>query len=286
MKILITGGGGQVARALSAAAPAEWSVSAPARAELDILDQGALRDLMKRSRPDVVINTAAYTAVDRAETVGGQAWRVNRDGAANIAIAASGCGARVVHLSTDYIFDGRSHRPYRPDDQTNPLSVYGASKLAGERAVAEVAPDALIVRTSWVYSAGPANFLAAILARMTTGMEVRVVDDQIGTPTSAASLAGALWDLIARNASGVFHYTDAGVASWYDFACAIGDEAVAAGMVNGRPTVAPIPSHERPSAAARPAYSVLDKSATWRLLGGPSPHWRQALHGVFLHLTT
>ena len=284
MRVLITGGMGQVSSALSVAAPDDWSVSAPARAEMDILDKSAIRELIERSRPDVVINAAAYTAVDRAETESDLAWRVNRDGAANVAIAAKEFGTRVVHLSTDYVFDGRSYRPYRPDDQTNPLNVYGASKLAGERAVLEADPDALIVRTSWVYSGGKSNFLAAILARMITGAEVKVVDDQIGTPTSALSLARALWDLIACDARGIFHYTDAGVASWYDFACAIGDEASAAGIVEGRPHVAPIPTRERPSAAARPTFSVLDKTETWRLLGAPSPHWREALHEVFLRL--
>ncbi|MBA3812647.1 MAG: sugar nucleotide-binding protein, partial [Caulobacteraceae bacterium] len=158
--------------------------------------------------------------------------------------------------------------------------VYGASKLAGEAAVAAAAPEALIVRTAWVYSARGANFLTTMLGLMTGEAEVRVVVDQIGAPTSAASLAAALWGLAQGNSAGIRHYSDAGVASWYDFAQAIGEEAFAAGVLVRPPRVVPITTKDRPTPATRPAFSLLDSSATWALLGRAAPHWRVALREV------
>jgi dTDP-4-dehydrorhamnose reductase len=282
---LLTGGGGQLGAAVMLAAPRQWSVTSLGREALDIVDEAAVRGIVGEARPDLIINTAGYTGVDRAEREPDEAWRTNRDGAANLAKAAASVGARIVHLSTDYVFDGRGHLPYRPEDPTGPLSVYGASKLAGEKAVAEAAPEALIVRTAWLYSAGRANFLNTILRRLRDDSQAEVVDDQIGTPTSAASLAAGLWDLVAAGARGLYHYTDTGVASWYDFACAIGEEGVFFGLLNGRPRVAPVPTRERPTTATRPAFSVLDKSDTWRLLGRTAPHWRQSLREVLSKLT-
>ena len=183
-------------------------------------------------------------------------------------------------MSTDFVFDGRSSRPYRPGDATAPANVYGLSKLAGEAAVTEAAPGALIVRTAWVYGPESGNFLAAMLRLMATRPEVRVVADQIGTPTSTATLAHALWDLAATDASGVWHLTDAGVASWYDFAQAIAEEAAAAGVLPPTSVVRPITTLDYPTAAVRPAYSVLDKSATFERLGRETPHWRVALRAV------
>jgi dTDP-4-dehydrorhamnose reductase len=213
VKALVTGGGGQLALAWAAAAPAGWTVTALPRAALDIGDEGAVLSLVERMRPDLILNAAAFTAVDRAESEPEQAWRVNRDGAAHVAAAAIACGARLAHVSTDYVFDGRAGRAYRPDDPTSPQGVYGASKLAGEAAVLAAAPDALIVRTAWLYSPLGGNFLETMLRLMRDRPEVRVVADQIGTPTSTASLAAGLWGLAQAHASGVLHFTDAGVAS-------------------------------------------------------------------------
>ncbi|MGI8840191.1 MAG: dTDP-4-dehydrorhamnose reductase [Caulobacteraceae bacterium] len=280
----MTGADGQLARAWVAQARPGWAVTALGHAALDIGDEAAVRAAVDRAAPDLILNAAAFTAVDRAEEAREAAFAVNRDGAANLARAAAASGARLVHVSTDYVFDGRSGRPHRPGDPVAPLGVYGASKLAGERAVAAAAPAALIVRAAWVYSPRPLNFLTTMLQRMGEGEEVRVVADQIGTPTSAASLAGAVWDLAAAGASGVWHYTDAGAASWYDFAQAIGEEALAAGLLTKAPRVTPIVTAERPTPAARPAFSVLDTSLTWKRLGRIAPHWRVSLRGVLAEM--
>jgi dTDP-4-dehydrorhamnose reductase len=280
MRALVTGAGGQVAKAWIAAAPPTWTVTALSRLDLDIGDEAAVQAAVARARPDVVLNAAAFTAVDLAESQANAAWRVNRDGAGHLARAAAHLGARMVQLSTDFVFNGQTGTPYAPDAATAPLNVYGASKLAGEAAVLEAAPGALIVRTAWVYSGHGANFLTRMLGLMAKGGEVRVVCDQIGAPTSAATLAAALWRLIEREAQGVMHFTDAGVASWYDFAQAIGEEAFALGLLPGLPCVAPIAARDFRAAARRPAFSVLDKTLTWAILEGPPRHWRVALRDV------
>jgi len=284
MKALVTGAGGQLGRALLAAAPTGWETIGLARAELDVGDRGAVADAMRRYGPDLIINSAAYTAVDRAESEPDSAFRINRDGAGHLAAAARDVGARLVHVSTDFVFDGRASHPYRPEDPTGPLNVYGASKLAGELTVAEAAPDALIVRTAWVYGPSGANFLATMLRLMASRPEIGVVADQVGTPTSTHTLASALWTLAAGDARGTLHFTDAGVASWYDFAAAIAEEAAAAGLLERAPPVRPISTADYPTPAARPAFSVLDKSATFTLLGGPPPHWRAALRAVLARM--
>jgi dTDP-4-dehydrorhamnose reductase len=280
VKVLITGAGGQLGRAILAAAPAGWTVTGLTRAELDLGDRTAVAETVRGHGPDLIFNAAAYTAVDRAESEPDLAFRINRDGAGHLAAAAQAVGARLVHISTDFVFDGRASRPYRPDDETGALNVYGASKLAGEQAVVQRAADALIVRTAWVYGPGPGNFLATMLRLMASRPEVGVVADQIGTPTSTLTLARALWALAAAEARGVLHYTDAGVASWYDFAAAIAEEAVQAGRLEHAPPVKPIATADYPTPALRPAFSVLDKSATFALLGEPPLHWRAALRAV------
>ncbi|MDQ2859452.1 MAG: dTDP-4-dehydrorhamnose reductase [Pseudomonadota bacterium] len=280
MKALVTGGDGQLARAWAAAAPAGWTVTALSRQSLDIGDEGAVRAAVARLAPHLILNAAAFTAVDRAQSEPEEAWRVNRDGAAHLARAGAKIGARVAHISTDFVFNGRSGRPYRPEDPPSPLGVYGASKLAGEAAVLAAAPRALIVRAAWLYSRHGANFLTTMLRLMGQGAEVRVVADQIGTPTSTDSLAVSLWKLIEGQANGMFHVTDAGVASWYDFAQAIAEEALDAGLLGQAPRVIPIATAQRPTAAARPAFSVLDNTATWKWLGRAAPHWRASLRRV------
>jgi dTDP-4-dehydrorhamnose reductase len=280
VKALVTGARGQVGTALAAAAPPGWTVTALDRDDLDIGDPARVAAAVAAVGPDLVFNAAAYTAVDRAEAEPDAAFRVNRDGAAHLAAATVRAGARMVHISTDFVFDGDSGRTYRPADETGPRGVYGASKLAGEFAVLAAAPDALIVRTAWVYAASGHNFLRAMLRLMAERGEVRVVADQIGTPTAAVSLADGLWALAGAGVSGVWHYTDAGVASWYDFAVAIGEEASAAGMLACAPRVFPIGTADYPTAARRPAFSVLDKSRTWETLGQPAPHWRDSLRRV------
>ena len=182
------------------------------------------------------------------------------------------------------MFDGETSRAYRPDDTPAPLGVYGASKLGGEIAVKAAAPEALILRTAWVYSPHGGNFLKTMLRLMSERDEIRVVADQIGTPTSATTLAAALWGLCLANAQGMYHHTDAGAASWYDFAQAIAEDGHAIGLLKSQPRVVPIRTEDYPTPVRRPAFSVLDKTATWAVLGHPSPHWRRAMREVLHRL--
>ena len=257
-------------------------VRAVSRNELDVTDRAAVHAMVETWRPDVIINAAAYTAVDKAESEPELAEQGNAIAPRNLALAANEIQARVIHISTDFVFDGRSSSPYQPDSKTAPLGVYGRTKLAGEKAVQEVAGQrALIVRTAWVYDAVGKNFLRTMLRLMQERGAVRVVADQIGTPTSAASLASVLWQFVLHSElSGVFHWTDAGVASWYDFAVAIAEEAVAAGVLKSMPAITPIATQDYPTPAQRPAYSVLDKSATYAALGVRPVHWREQLRAV------
>jgi dTDP-4-dehydrorhamnose reductase len=271
MKVLITGANGQLGRALQATAPLGVSIIAAGSAELDIGDAAAVDALLLAERPDAIFNAAAYTAVDKAESEEALATRTNSEGVANLARGAAAIGARLVHVSTDFVFNGLSGVPYLPDAPTAPLGVYGRTKRQGELAAG---PDALIVRTAWVYGSRGGNFVRTMLRLMAERDEVRVVADQIGTPTFAASLADALWRLHAAGAKGLFHYTDSGAASWYDFAVAIQEEALAIGLLTRAVPVIPIATGDYPTPAARPHYSVLDKSATFALLGGAAPHWR------------
>jgi dTDP-4-dehydrorhamnose reductase len=271
MKVLITGANGQLGRALQATAPLGVSIIAAGSAELDIGDAAAVDALLLAERPDAIFNAAAYTAVDKAESEEALATRTNSEGVANLARGAAAIGARLVHVSTDFVFNGLSGVPYLPDAPTAPLGVYGRTKRQGELAAG---PDALVVRTAWVYGSRGGNFVRTMLRLMAERDEVRVVADQIGTPTFAASLADALWRLHAAGAKGLFHYTDSGAASWYDFAVAIQEEALAIGLLTRAVPVLPIATSDYPTPAARPHYSVLDKSATFALLGGAAPHWR------------
>jgi dTDP-4-dehydrorhamnose reductase len=284
MKALVLGAGGQLGQALVAHPPTGWRVVGLARSELDIGDREAVFAAVAAQAPDLILNAAAYTAVDRAESEATAAFRINRDGAGHVAAAAARQKARLVHVSTDFVFDGEAGRPYAPAHPTRPIGVYGLSKRDGEQAVSAALPGAVILRTAWVYSATGANFLKTMLRLMESREEVRVVADQVGTPTAVPSLARAVWAFGQGDASGFWHYTDAGVASWYDFAQAIAEEALAAGVLHKAARVSPIGTVDYPTPAARPSYSVLDKSAAFTWLGGPAPHWRDSLRDVIRSL--
>jgi dTDP-4-dehydrorhamnose reductase len=284
VRVLITGAAGQLGRALAAAAPAGTQVRACAHAELDIADEAAVGALFASLGPQLVINAAAFTRVDEAERDPAAAARANTAGPRVLAAACRTAGAWLTHVSTDFVFDGRQGHPYAPGAQPNPLSVYGRTKLEGETAVlGELAGQCAVVRASWLYSAA-GGFAARMLSFMKSRPELRVVCDQVGAPTHAAGLAGVLWALSARRAAGLWHWCDSGVASWYDFAVAIGEEAVRAGLLQAAPLIAPIGSADYPTAAQRPAYSVLDKRATEKLLGLTAPHWRTALRATLAEL--
>lgn len=281
MKALVTGSAGQVGRALIAAAPSDATVVGFDRLGLDISDHAAIFRAVEAIRPDVIVNAAAYTAVDQAESEAALAMRVNGGAVGDLAAAARSVGARLVQISTDFVFDGMRSAPYPPDAEPAPLSVYGRSKLAGERAAGHAA---LIVRTAWVYSATGHNFAKTMLRLLRTRDDLQVVSDQVGTPCFAPGLARAIWQLAAAKAQGVTHFTDSGVASWYDFAVAIQEEALAAGMLQRAAGIVPVRTTDFPTRAARPAYSVLDKENTWAALGYKAPHWRVQLRHMLKEL--
>jgi dTDP-4-dehydrorhamnose reductase len=276
MRVLVLGGG-QIAKAVGAAAPAEHEVTIRAHADLDIVDPSALAHALAEVRADWIVNAAAYTAVDLAEDEAAKAMAVNDTAVASIAGAAAREGTRLLHLSTDFVFDGDSRRAYLPDDQTNPLSVYGSSKLGGERHVV-AGGTGIVLRTSWVYASAGKNFVLTMLRLMREKDQISVVSDQIGAPTWAASAAAAIWGLIdVRAAPAIYHWTDLGVASWYDFAVAIQDEALARGLLSRAIPIMPIHSGEYPTRAQRPSFSVLDSGLTRSLIQAPARHWRHNL---------
>ncbi len=316
ISVLLTGANGQLGWELQRTCPADIELHAFTRAELDITDAQAVMQTMQAIRPEWLINAAAYTAVDQAESEPERAFAINAQGARHLAEAARAIDARMVQLSTDFIFDGKQGHPYLPmspshpahpsqgamgekplslegrgvgervKNAPNPLGTYGASKLAGEIAVLDALGDqSLIVRTAWVYSCHGNNFVKTMLRLMQQRDELGIVTDQIGSPTWAHGLARALWQAIALDLRGIHHWTDAGVASWYDFACAIFDEARALGLVQRDVLIRPIRTEDYPTQARRPAYSVLDKTATWQALGLTAPaHWRTQLRAMLHEL--
>ena len=283
MKALITGANGQLGRALVACAPDRVALLALPSAALDITDRRAVEAAIRDHTPQLVINAAAYTNVDAAENMPDLAERVNHHAVANLAHATQQNGARLVQISTDFVFDGMASHAYSTGAPTAPLNVYGKTKLAGEAAAG---PAALIVRTSWLYSAYGNNFVATMLRLMREKPTLRVVDDQIGTPTSAHALAAAIWDLAATDHTGILHYSDSGFASWYDFAVAIMEEAVALRLLDHPVEVLPIPASEYPTPARRPHFSVLDKRDTIAAIGQVPAHWRANLRDVLRAIKT
>lgn len=286
MKVLVTGANGQLARELALAIPEGVKLVALGRQELDITDRDRVLEVVERHGPDVIVNAAAYTAVDLAEKESERAHAVNSQGAANVAESATAVRARVIQLSTDYVFDGRKSTPYLPEDPTGPLCVYGASKAEAERRLVEVTNgEALIIRSGWLYSAHGHNFVRTMLQLLRSREEVCVVCDQVGTPTWAKGLASAVWAAVERGSlKGIHHWTDAGVASWYDFAVAIQEEARALGLSNRPVPIRPIRTDEFPTAARRPPYSLLDKTTTWSALQITVLHWRDALRAMLREL--
>jgi dTDP-4-dehydrorhamnose reductase len=277
VRYLVIGSEGQLGRALQTTAPAGVNLVAPPERDCDITNPAQIEGLLASVEPDVVFNAAAYTAVDAAEGDPALSELVNATSVSRLAGMVAARGARLVHVSTDFVFNGKASRPYLPDDQTGPVSVYGKTKLAGELAVAESGVDALIVRTAWVYAERGRNFVHTMLRLLAERDEVRVVADQIGTPTYARNLAAALWALAPGAAAGRYHFTDAGVASWYDFAVAIREEGLAHGLLAKAGAVLPIRTEDYPTPARRPSYSVLDKTKTWAALGQGGQYWRDAL---------
>lgn len=284
MRVLILGRSGQLARALVDTKPDWVEVIAWGRDELDLLQAERIVPALSKLKPDAIINASAYTAVDKAETDVDTAEKLNVDAVAAVASAAAALDGPLVHVSTDFVFDGAASKPYLPSDECRPLGVYGATKRRGEQAVLERYPSAAIVRTAWVYRAGAANFMSTMLRLMAERDELGVVADQIGAPTSADNLAYVLWGALDNRLSGIWHYSDAGVASWYDFACAIYRQARQIGVLSNDVVLKPLVTAEYPTPAIRPSYSVLDSRALREALEWPAIHWQDALAKQLLKL--
>ena len=288
MKVFVAGSRGQLGQTLAETVPAAMDFAGGDLPEVNITDLRALQARVAAERPDVVINAAAYTAVDKAESEPDVAKLVNVEGARNVAGAAREAGARVIHVSTDFVFDGGSDRPYEPDNSPAPLCVYGQTKLDGEVAVRDATDgDAIIIRTAWLYSRFGQNFVRTMLRLMGERDELSVVADQRGTPTWARSLAETTWAAVAADLpGGVYHWTDGGEASWHEFAEAIYQEARRSGLLDRDVVVRAIPTKEYPTPARRPAYSVLDCSATVVALGIEQRPWKERLRQMLQELRT
>ena len=278
MKIVVTGANGQLGRSIHrlSVEHRELDFIFTDIDSLDIGNRDAVLAFAETHPVDFIVNCAAYTAVDKAEEEEEQCRRINTDAVAYLGEAAQHIGARILHVSTDYVFGGDSYMPYQESDPVSPTSVYGRTKLAGEKALSAVCPDAIIVRTAWLYSEYGHNFMKTMLRLGAERPEIRVVNDQIGSPTYAGDLAEAILSLLEKERqgeqnSGIYHYTNEGVCSWYDFAHSII-------RIAGLPAkVIPIPTREYPTAAKRPAYSVLSKEKIKREYHWVIPHWEDSL---------
>lgn len=286
MNILVTGASGQLGREFARAAPKVMNLQLAGSGDLDISDHDSVLFACESFRPDWIVNCAAYTQVDRAEEESDAANAANAEGPANLAEATMRYGARLLHISTDFVFDGNQGHPYAPGDMPNPQGVYGLSKLRGEENVLRHAADrSIVIRTAWVYSALGSNFVTTMLRLMKERPELGVVADQVGSPTWAHNLAIVMWKAIqAEMSSGLYHWTDAGVCSWYDFAVAIQEEALELDMLDRAIPIHPIRTEDYPTLARRPSYSVLDKTAILDTLELRGDHWRKALRGMLLDL--
>lgn len=304
MKILLLGGNGQVGHELLTSLRPVGSVTAATRSgrldddrecELaDLADSASVLSLLDRLMPDIIVNAAAYTAVDRAENQAEQADSINHRAVAMLGDWAKANDALVVHYSTDYVFDGKARLPYHESDDTAPLGVYGRSKLAGEEALRASGARHFIFRTAWVYAARGSNFLRTMLRVGAERDELRIVDDQIGTPTPAGLIASRTADVLQRwskmdeadrtQALGTYNLTSSEPCSWFEFATAIFDEAKAAGIIDRIPTLLPIPTNAYPTPAQRPEWSVLDNTKLALVFGLPAPPWRQGLREVIAQM--
>jgi dTDP-4-dehydrorhamnose reductase len=286
LNIVVIGKSGQLAHEIMRLA-GDDSVHCLGRDDINILDAVSLASVLNRFQPQGIINASAYTGVDKAESDQSNAYAINQTAVANLATYAKQHHCHLVHVSTDYVFGGDKGSPYQVDDSYHPQGVYGASKAAGEKALLDIYPQAsCILRTSWVYASHGNNFVKTMLRLMAEKPELGVIDDQIGSPTWARDLAKACIYAIKNQVSGVHHWTDNGVASWYDFAVAIQSLALEKGLLTHAIPIKPIPSSAYPTPAKRPHYSVLDKSTLTTEFSGLVPqYWRKALSDMLDELS-
>ncbi|MBD0335518.1 MAG: dTDP-4-dehydrorhamnose reductase [Cyanobacteria bacterium Co-bin13] len=289
MKILLLGSGGQVGQELQRTLTRHGELVCLSRQELDLTQLDRVAEVVGLLQPQVVINAAAYTAVDKAETEPELAHSINGVAPGLLAEAAQQVSAAVIHLSTDYVFNGTKNTPYEETDTTDPLGSYGHSKRAGEVAVLQANDRAIVLRTAWVYGAAPSakNFVKTMLRVGPERGLVKVVMDQVGAPTWAYDIAAAISDLVApvqAGQGGLYHFASSGVASWFDVAIATFEEAQTLGLIEALPEVVPIPTSEYPLPAQRPAYSVFSCQKISQLLGRRPPYWRQSLRKMLAEL--
>ena len=283
MKVLLTGAAGQLGQALIASSPAEVELIACSREELDLANPEACRAAVQAHRPDWVLNAGAYTAVDKAESEPELAQAVNAGAPGAFAEALAATGGRLLQVSTDFVFNGAQGSPYRPEQPLDSLGVYGATKAAGETAALKLL-GARVLRTSWVYGPVGKNFCLTMLRlhalKAAAGESLGVVADQVGCPTSTLTLAAACWRAISVEGPQILQWSDAGAASWYDFAVAIGELGVQAGLLERAARVKPLTTADYPTLAQRPSYSLLDCTASRLALGLEPLHWREGLAEV------
>lgn len=287
MKVLLTGGSGQVGTEVRRRAGSAIQLWAPTRQELKLDDRHAVESAVRSFAPDVVVNAAAYTAVDRAEDDAEVASAINRDAVLHLGAACTKVGALIIHLSTDYVFDGRKVDAYREEDATGPIGVYGATKLAGEAALREVAERYFILRVSWVFAGHGSNFVKTMLRLGAEREQLRVVADQRGGPTYAGHIADAILALAPRTRSeqgGTYHYAGAPATTWFEFADAIFDAGLRHGLLTRKPQLTPISTSEYPTRAARPANSVMDCTKIREHFGINQPDWLEGLEQAVAEL--
>ena len=296
MKILLTGSGGQLGRSLISYKPKDIELVTRSKIDLNITNKKDCVKTISKYKPDWVINASAYTLVDQAEINIKEAFAVNTIGATNLATTIKDFGGNLLHFSTDFVFSGNQTKPYTPNDEISPINVYGQSKAEGEIAIKESlgqTDQAIVIRTSWLLGSVGRNFVLTILKLHKEKENISVVCDQIGSPTTTSSLARACWKLIQLKSSissnnikfpSLLHYSDAGIASWYDLAIAIGEIGEEIGLIEKAAKVIPIPSAYYPAKAVRPNFSVLDCSITYKLLELEPLHWRSSLYQLLLEL--
>ncbi|MEE4363404.1 MAG: dTDP-4-dehydrorhamnose reductase [Desulfotignum sp.] len=280
MKTLVLGANGQLGWELQRTCPAGIHLALCDFPRVDFTTSDSIQQCIQAAAPDCIINAAAYTAVDKAETEPDLAERINHLAVRELAGLCRRHRIHLVHISTDFVFSGKNHKPWLPEDTPYPISEYGRTKLRGEQAVLETLDTPLIIRTAWLYSAHGANFVKTMLRLMKEKPALTVIDEQIGTPTWARGLADVVWQAAGKSLSGIFHWTDAGVASWYDFAVAIQELSLDLGLIKTPVPIQPVPAAAFPTPAQRPMYSVLDKTATLQALDVPPVHWRTQLKAM------
>jgi dTDP-4-dehydrorhamnose reductase len=288
-RLLLLGADGQLGWEIQRLSPSDVILKACNRSELDITNVEDITSMVDQFKPDAIINAAAYTAVDKAESEADQVIAVNTQGAMNLARSALNCGARLVHISTDYVFDGEANQPYLPSAVKAPQGCYGKSKADAEDAILHTCKNSVIIRTGWLYSSHGNNFVKTMLKLMNERDTLNVVADQLGTPTWAAGLAhaallSATTDMVDQSPK-ILHWTDLGVASWYDFAKAVQEIGTRLGLVNSHCLIKPITTAEYPTPAKRPRYGVLDKTTTLKALNVEGQYWREALTEMLQQLS-